>query len=78
MAYKNNIKPAVQLPFLDDFDLSFINRVIIKRTIVPDNKRIAVKPAASISLPANANLQNTEFAAKAKSANIVRNIIFKE
>jgi hypothetical protein len=48
--------------------LNLVKPKIMTKTILPDIKRIALKLAASIAPSLKANLDKTEFAAKAISA----------
>jgi len=51
---------------------------IVRRTIVPDSKRIIVKLEASIAALPNAKRHKTEFAANAVKANPVRVIVLNK
>ena len=66
---------AIQLPLDVDLPSLPLTLKTIAKTMIPDNKRIMVKLAASISSAPNANLHNTEFPANANSAKLVQLIV---
>ena len=70
------MKLADQLPFVDASVKFLAAAMIIRRTIVPDSSRIAVKLDASMALFPNAKRHSTELAANAINANPVRIIVF--
>ena len=72
------MKADVQLP-LDEFNVLFRALMVnAKSTTIPDNKRTMVKLDASMACSPNASRQSTEFAAKAKSAKVVRMIVLNK
>jgi len=72
------MKLADQLPFVDAPVMFRVAPMIIRRTTVPDNKRITVKLAASMASLPKANRHSTELAANAINANPVRRIVFNK
>ena len=72
------MKLAAQLPLVDVPVVFRVVPMIIRRTIVPDSNRITVKLDASMALFPNAKRHNTELAANAINAKLVRMIILNK
>ena len=66
---------APQLPLDVDLLPLPITLKTIAKTMIPDNRRIMVKLAASICSAPNANRHSTEFPANANSAKLVQLIV---
>ena len=72
------MKPAAQLP-LEVVSVVFrVVLMIIRRTMVPDSNRITVKLDASMASFPSAKRHNTELAANAINARMVRVIVLNK